>query len=135
MSENVDVVRALFEAVSRRDYDTAAHLLDPDAEWHNTAVFPGPRTVRGARAISQFWRDMFESYGGFGDAGGMEIEQLTEGDDVVVVQMHGWWRAAGGEVPLDARWAHIFWLRRSKICRGEAHGRYATALEAARLRE
>jgi ketosteroid isomerase-like protein len=135
MSSNVEVVRGLFEAVSRRDYDAAAHALDPDAEWQNTAVFPGPRTVRGASAISEFWKDMFDSYGGFANSGGMEIERVTEGDDVVVVLMHGWWRATGSGVPLDTHWAHTFWLRDTKIVRGEAHGHYGTALRAAGLRD
>jgi ketosteroid isomerase-like protein len=135
MPSNVEVVRGLFEAVSRRDYDAAALALDPDAEWHNTAAFPGPRIVRGARAICRFWEDMFDSYGGgSGGLAGMEIERVKEGDDVVVVLIHGWWRARG-DVPLEARWAQTFWLRDAKILRGEAHGQYGTALQAAGLRE
>ncbi len=131
--EDIDVVLGLLRAVSRGDYDAAARALDANAEWHNTAVFPGPRTVRGAWAICQFWEDLFESYGGFGESGG-EIERVTEGDDVVVVLMHGWWRTEGG-VPLDTHWAQTFWLRDGKIIRGEAHGHYGKALEAAGLRE
>ena len=135
MPTNVEVVRGLFEAVSRRDYDTAALALHPDAEWHNTEAFPGPRTVRGAKDICRFWEDMFDSYaGGSGGAARMEIERVAEGDDVVVVLIHGWWRARG-DVPLDTRWAQTFWLRDAKILRGQAHGKYDTALDAAGLRE
>jgi ketosteroid isomerase-like protein len=135
MSTNVEVVRGLFEAVSRRDYDAVALALHPDAEWHNTEAFPGPRTVRGARAICRFWEDIFDSYGGgSGRSAGMEIERVAEGDDVVVILIHGWWRARD-DVPLDTRWAQTFWLRDARILRGQAHGQYDTALEAAGLRE
>jgi ketosteroid isomerase-like protein len=135
MSEqNVEVVRGLFDAVSRGDYDAAARFLHADAEWHNTAVFPGPRTVHGPEAITQFWKDMFRSYGG-GGSSRMQIERVTEVNDVVVIAVHGWWSGSEGGVPLETRWAQTVRVRDGKALRGEAHGSYRKALEAVGLRE
>jgi len=128
---NVETVRRFFEAVRRRDYDTVAAVMDPDAEWQNTASFPGPRVVHGASAIAHFLEDMFASYGGSGGSR-MEIEKVTEGDDVVVTLARGTWRSGGG-VPLETRWGQIFELRDGRIVRVEVHGDHARALRIAGL--
>jgi uncharacterized protein len=129
--ENVETVRRFFDAVARRDYDAVADLLDDDAEWHNTGSFPGPGVVHGARPIAEFLEDMFRSYGGSGGSR-MEIEDVTEGDDVVVTLARGQWRSGGG-VPLETRWGQIFRLREGTIVRVDVHGDHSRALEAAGL--
>jgi ketosteroid isomerase-like protein len=129
--ENVEVVRRLHEALRRGDFDGAVGELEPDAEWHNTAVFPGPKVVRGATAIVEFLRDMFEAY----SVGGATIENVAEGDDIVVAELHSWGHGAGSGIPIDSRWANIFWLRDRKVIRVDTHGRYAKALEAVGLSE
>ena len=40
---NVEIVRRVVEALRVGDYDRAASDFDPDAEWHNTDMFPGRR--------------------------------------------------------------------------------------------
>jgi uncharacterized protein len=129
--EHAAIVRRLFEAVSRRDYDAVAELFAADAEWHNTSAFPGAAVVHGGPQIARFLEDMFSSYGGTGGSG-MEIEEVTEGTDVVVTRARGWWRSGGG-VDLETRWAQIFRFRDGRVSRVDVYGDHARALEAARL--
>jgi ketosteroid isomerase-like protein len=133
--ENVEIARRLFEAVSRGDYDNSALPVDPDVEWHNTASFPGPRTVRGATAVAQFLRDMFQAYGGSADSVGMEIEEIVDVDDAVVIGARGWWRASASGLPFDTNFGLSFRFRNGKLVRGEAHRHYRAALKAVGLGE
>jgi ketosteroid isomerase-like protein len=133
--KNVKIVRRVVETIGSGDYDLAASYLDPDAEWHNTAVFPGPKSVVGAKAIAGFWRDLFGAYGGETAAAGMEIEKLVDAGEVIVILIHGWGSGQSSGVPIETRWAHVLRLRDSRVVRVETHGRFASALEAAGLSE
>jgi ketosteroid isomerase-like protein len=129
--ENIEVTLALVAALSDGDYDGAAEHLHPSAEWHNTAVFPGPRVVLGAPAIRDFWEDMFEAYSASAENSGMKVEELAEVDDKVIVLMHGWGHGAGSRIPFDTRWAHVLEVGDSKVLKVQTYGDYDKALEAA----
>jgi ketosteroid isomerase-like protein len=130
--ENVEIVRRMFEAVWRRDYDDAGSCFRADAEWHNTSAFPGPRTIVGPKAIFAFWRELFES---FENEGEMEIEEVSEGGDCVVLGVHSRGRGKGSGVPVDVHWALTFDLHDEKIARVDVSGDYAKAVLAAELTE
>jgi len=127
---NVDTVLQLVEALSNGDYDRAAEHLDADSEWHNTAVFPGPRIVVGAKAIRDFWEDLFEAYAAGAAGVGMEVEKVAESGDTVVVLVHGWGHGSKSGIPFDTRWAHAIQVRESRVVRTETYGRYEKALAA-----
>ena len=129
--ENVEVVRRFVECWASGNIDAAVTELHPDAEWHNTAVFPGPRTVRGAKAIEDFWRDLTEAW----SLGGGRMERVADGGDVVVIEVRGWARGHGSGVPVDTRWAHSFRLQGGKVVCVRTYGSYGKALEAAGLSE
>jgi ketosteroid isomerase-like protein len=131
--ENVEVVRRLLDAFGRRDYYEATRCLHEDAEWHNTASFPGPRTVTGSRAISEFWDTLVESFDE--SEGGSEIEKVAVGSDRVVVGIRTQGRGAGSGVPIDVRYGLGFSLKEGRIRRVDVSGSYGKALEAAGLSE
>ena len=131
--ENLEAVRGLIGAISRRDYEVVAEYLAPDAQWHNTNVFPGPITVVGADAIEEFLRDLFEAYRG--GSSGIEIEELVDGGETVVVGLHGWGHGMSSGVPIDSRWAHAIRFSGVKVVEVNTYGRLSSALEAAGLRE
>ncbi len=131
--ENLELVRRFIESVGNGDYEAAAQRLDPGAEWHNTAVFPGPRTVVGSDAIVGFWRDFFDIQRG--GSSGMKAEELMDGGEIVVVKVHGWGRGVGSGVPIDLRWAHILRLRDGKVIRVDTYGQFDRAVEVAGLSE
>ena len=132
MSEdNLEIVRAAFGAIRERDRDTAAALFTPDAEWHNTSSFPGPRVCVGPDAIIDFWVTLTEDFESVSD----EIEQVSSGDDRVVVGFHQWGRGRQSGVPFDLRYAAVIELAHQRIVRIDIHGGYAKALKASGLRE
>jgi ketosteroid isomerase-like protein len=128
--KHLDVVRQALEAVRTCDEIQATELFDPDAEWHNTSVFPGERVWRGPQAIIAFWRTFSEAYA----EGGTKIERYRESERWVVAGFHSWGRGRASGAPLDVRWAAIFELRDRRVTRVEVHGSYAEAIEAAELR-
>jgi ketosteroid isomerase-like protein len=129
--ENVEIVRAAFAAIRDRDRRAAAALLTPDAEWHNTSSFPGPRVCVGPDAIIDFWVTLTEDFEGVRD----EIEQVLDVDDRVVVAFHQWGSGRQSGVPFDLRYAAIIELVDQRVVRVDIHGEYAKALEAVGLRE
>jgi ketosteroid isomerase-like protein len=59
--ENVEIVRAAFDAWSRGDLDAWLAEADPDIEWYVLPDAPDPGPHRGRRAILEraaLWRDM-----------------------------------------------------------------------------
>jgi ketosteroid isomerase-like protein len=131
--ENVETARLLIERISLRDYDSVAKYLAPDAQWHNTNVFPGPTSIIGAEAIVEFLRDLYEAYRG--GSSRIEIEERVDAGETVVVGLHGWGHGMSSGVPIDTRWAHVLQFRGPKVVRVDTYGRYAKALEAAGLAE
>ncbi len=129
--ENVEIVRAALTAVRDRDRRTAAAVFAPDAEWHNTTAFPGPRVCVGPDAIIDFWVTLVEDVA----AEGNEIEQVREFDGRVVVGFHQWGSGRRSGAPFDVRYAAIFEFVDQRIVRVFVHGHYAKALEAAGLAE
>ena len=96
--ENVRTVHRFLRALDRRDYENARPCLCRDAEWHNTAAFPGSRTIVGPQAIVDFWQALVESFDPA--EGGMEVENVTESGDLVVIGL----RSRGHGVTSVARY-------------------------------
>ncbi len=129
--ENVEVVKAAFEAYNRGDLDAWAADADPDIEWHvlPEATDPGPH--RGRQVIlerGKLWQQMF---------GGLRVEVLEyidAGDYVIApVRMRGRAPGSDAEVALDEVYVSKF--RNGKIVELREYRTKADALEAAGLRE
>ena len=131
--ENIELARRALDAVRRGDSDGAAQCFHPDAEWHNTAAFPGQRIVIGPEAIIEFGKDLWASFATEGERG--EVERVRASGDRVVVGVHSQGRGKGSGVPVDVRWAITLTLREGKLARADVRGDYAKALEAAGLEE
>jgi ketosteroid isomerase-like protein len=130
---NEELARGFVSALDRRDYASVAAVLDPTAEWHNTAAFPGRRTIIGPRAIIDFWRDLVAS---FAEAeGGAEVEQMRSTGDLVVIGLRSWGRSATAGVPIDLRWGLTLRLRAGRIVRADVSGDYGRALESTGIQE
>jgi ketosteroid isomerase-like protein len=129
--ENLEIVRAAFRAARDLDRRAAAAVFAPDAEWHNTTEFPGPRVCIGPDAIIDFWITLVEDVATEGN----EIEQVREVDGRVVVALHQWGCARRSGVPFDVRYAAIFEIVDRRIARVFVHGHYAKALAAVGLSE
>jgi ketosteroid isomerase-like protein len=132
----MDVVRSLFDAVSRRDAATVRELYYPEVEWDNTR---GPvkglnerKVYRGYEAVWHWWREYWEPWERVWD----EVEELIDaGDHVVPVQTtHARGVLNGLAVDL-AHVAAVWTFRRGKIVRVALFTTRAEAPEAVGLRE
>jgi ketosteroid isomerase-like protein len=112
MSENLDLVRSMFEAWGHgdiegflREHFEPTARLDLSENIFNPAVYEGyEEMARQRREVSHVW-DVFE----------IEVEQLFERDDVVAAftHEHGRGEASGVEVSRDT--AFLIRLRNGKV--------------------
>jgi ketosteroid isomerase-like protein len=133
MSENVKIVRRLYESWTRGDFRSGVDAFDPEVEFIvDASVAPDPASVRGVAAMGEAWR---ESLAGWGDFRAGKVERVVETADGVVVFNHleGRGRISGATVDQPAR-AAVFTFRNGRIVRLRLTDRSA-GLEAAGLSE
>ena len=130
--ENVEIVRTLFSAFDRADYEATLEALDPEIEWQvPPGISIGQEVYRGREEV----RRGFTEWLGAWDTYRFETrEMLDHGDHVLVggVQI-GRGRGSGLEVRLPT--FHVFTLRDCKVTRHRSFRERTEALEAAGLRE
>jgi uncharacterized protein len=131
--ENVEIVRRIYEAFLRGDWDQPAQLLDPDVELHGTVGgLSEGSVVRGLQRIRQeFEQEDAEAW----DERRLEPERLIDGGDRVVVLLHEFRRGRGSGVEVETDTAVVVELRHGRVIRIQGYMDRASALEAAGLRE
>ncbi len=129
--ENVEIVRAGYDAFSRRDLDAALANVDPEIEWRQSTALPDARTFRGHDGVRGFFEQIFELF----DRSDFVPEEITDlGDQIVVLHRFvGYGRSSG--VPVEATEAALWTLRDGKAIRQQAFPTKEDALEAAGLEE
>jgi ketosteroid isomerase-like protein len=128
--ENVDVVRGIWEADRRRDWDAVYAAYDGDVVWEDHAGLWGDWGVaRGPDGIQDAWRRWHEAF----EEVHFEFGEVAHDGDVVVVtyEIHGRGRGSGVEVrqPITLVWG----LAEGKVVRIHAYLTREEALEAAGL--
>jgi ketosteroid isomerase-like protein len=133
--ENVEIVRRVFEATTRRDAEAVAALYDPSVEMDTSRATLGrlvaPGVYRGHEGVQRFLRTYNEAW----QQMDYEIEELIDaGDQVVsVVNNRGRGRSSGIEVEL--RLPGVWTIIGGKIIRVVFFTTREEALEAAGLSE
>jgi len=130
--ENVEVLKALYDAGNRGDREAFLASLDPAAEWHVTGVvLDQQRVYRGREAIWEYISTFAEEFAEFR----VDAEDFFDAGDrvVVVARLVGRGRASGATV--DLRFASVVTFRNGRILRGENYADTKQALEAAGLQE
>jgi ketosteroid isomerase-like protein len=136
--ENVEIVRRVFDAASRRDSATVLALYDPEVEWdYSRGPFRdlfGGEVYHGHEGARRFFREYYapETWQSVED----NLEELIDaGDHVVsVVNTRARGRASGASV----EWTHnagVWTIREGKVMRVAWFGSVDEALEAVGLRE
>ena len=130
--EHVEVIRALYEAFNRRDFDQIATYVDPDFE-----IQPLPAMiamtgdkVKGYGEAKRFWLSFFEGF----DEIQVEPRELVEVGDMVVAELR--WRGRGRNgIEVEQFHTDLWFFRDGRIARVEGFATKTEALEAAGLSE
>jgi ketosteroid isomerase-like protein len=131
MSENVEIVKVLMDAVNRRDIDTYAGVTTPDFEWFPVFAARVEQDVyRGREGIETFLREVDETWEEFRP---LPEEYRDLGDQVLALgRLKTRGRASGA--PVDSPWAGIYDMRRGKVSRIRTYLDHGEALRAAGLK-
>jgi ketosteroid isomerase-like protein len=127
--ENVELVRRMWEAFLRRDFEQALSAFDPDVEWDGTNL-PDGRVSRGHDAI----RDHTARWASTWDGWTVELEQFIEAGDEVVLFIREKGLSKSG-IEMDERHAEVYTVKGGKILRRRGFSDVNEALEAVGLSE
>jgi ketosteroid isomerase-like protein len=131
-SENVEVVKRIFEAAARRDAAGVLAAYDQDVEVDFSgapqAGMIGARVYRGHEGLRRWFREWHDAWADVHD----EVEEVIDaGEHVVsVVNQHARGRASGVEVE-QKHVAGVWTLRDGKVIRVVWFSSRAQAIEAA----
>src|SRR5215216_488207 len=128
--ENVEVVRACYEALNVGDMDAARGLFAPDIVMRMPEDWPEPGPFVGRDAVMRQLERMGETW----DAAALvPISDFIDVADRVVVRFI--WRGTGHGPESNMEVSGIYSLRNGRIFGGEHFWDHAEALEAVGLRE
>jgi ketosteroid isomerase-like protein len=130
--ENIEVMRRVFEAHERRDWDAVYALYAPDIVWEDVDSLWGDwGTARGVDGVRAAWRRWL----GVLERPTFTAEEFRDaGDDVLVgVRMHGRGRESGIEVEQVV--TMLWTVRSGRAERVRVYRDRADALAALDLRE
>jgi uncharacterized protein len=128
--ENIETVRAGFEAWNAGDMDAVRELYDPDVIMRAPEGWPEPGPFIGREAVMHQFEQLRETW----DADTAEpVSDFIDAADHVVVRMI--WRGAGRGPESSMEWTIIFTVRNSRIFGVEYFWDHAQALDAVELPE
>ena len=131
--ENVEIVRAIYAAFNRREWD--ALFRHTDLEFAFTYRNPGLTADAGIRRGRDEVVAFAEEYGGAFDSLIWEPKKFFEGEDriVAIVSVHS--RPRGGDVDMVVPAGHLWKIREGVVLSLESFPEPQSALEAAGLSE
>ena len=129
--ENVEMVRAGYDAFNRGDIEAALSPLHPDIEWWPAADEPITEPYRGHDG---YGRLIAEARGGVPDLQ-TEIEELFVIGGRVVVCVRFWGHGRDSGAPVEIRETHVARVRDGKILEVREYRAKEEALEAVGLSE
>jgi ketosteroid isomerase-like protein len=111
--ENIAIALRIFDAYSRRDFDAALALMDPEVEAHNPPEVPEAAIHRGREAVRRDWEQTLELFDDFS----VELEEYFDaGDDLLVYLLYRG-RSRGSRAEVVAPMAHVWTFRDGKVIR------------------
>ena len=126
---NVEVVRTVFDAVNRGEWDTVLASYSPDTEWDDRDLRPEGAIHRGIDAMRSEMRAWFGTWANYWQ----EIEQVHDAGENVVVVVHESGEGKGSGAVMDQRIGVVITVRGGLIVRTRLYRDPAEALEAGGL--
>ena len=132
--ENVEIVRSIYEAFNRRDWDAAFRDARPDVEM-TTPPEPvgGPAggTYRGREEVQGFWEEVLTPF----EVWTAEPEDFFESGDQIAVVVKARWRPKGSSAEVENRTGALWTIRDGTVVSMRFFGKPEEALEAVGLSE
>ena len=125
--ENVEVIRAGYEAFARGDVDAVLSGLDPEIEVRPAPEFPGEDSYHGHTgflAYSERWLESWEEYR-------LIPEEFIDVGDRMVVVHRAVGRGKGSGIDVDVRVGHLLTFRNGKVLHFVSYLDRGEALRAA----
>jgi ketosteroid isomerase-like protein len=133
--ENLEIVRRIYDAVTRRDAAAAFELYSEDIVWDTSswrqAELDQKRVYTGHEGVRRAWRERLAAFGEID----FEVEELIEVGDRVVAVIRDRQIGRSSGVPISNSHAAIWTLAGGKVTRLEIFDGRRQALEAAGLPE
>ena len=128
--ENVEIVKASFEAWNAEDMDALRELYHPDAIARPPEGWPEPGPFVGREAVMRQFEQLRQTF----DADTWEwISDFIDAADRVAVRVI--WRGAGSGPDANLEMTDVFMVRKGKIFGLECFWDHAEALEGLGLSE
>ena len=129
--ENIEIVRAAFEAFLGGDQEKTAQLVDPEVEFHGTVGgLQEGQIARGQSQIDEtFEAEDLEAW----EERRLEADGFIDAGDDVVVLLHEYRRGRGSGVELEIDTAVVFTVRDGRVLRMQGYMDPAAAQKAAGL--
>ena len=122
--ENMKIVRTVFDATNRGDWDTVLAAYSADTEWDDRDLRPEGAVHRGIDAMRAEMRAWFGTWSDYGQ----EIEQAIDAGEHVVVVVRERGTGKGSGAVMDQRLGVVITLRAGLIVRTRLYREPAEAL-------
>ena len=129
MSENLDLVRSIYEQTAAGDL-SAVDRLPYDFELVTGPELPDAGTYRGeaAKAFMRAWVDSFEGYT-------LQATEMVEAGNKVLVGVLQRGRPSGASAFVEGRWWQVVTVRQGEVSRIETFPDRRLAVQAVGLEE
>ena len=129
--ENVEIVRAVYEAANRGEFDTANSYMHPEIEFHTYAQSPQAGVYRGKEAVLKYNVDLFEQF----ESIRFEVDELVDAGDRVIVVTTQHAVPKGGQQEMRVHVAEVWVVRDGLLAERRSYSTKPEALEAVGLSE
>ena len=130
--ENVEVVRAGYDAFNQGDYEAWIGVYDENVEFLDLAETPDTGTFSGHAGV-RFWLAKLQE--AWGEGIRFEPLSIAQGDDVVVVDTLARGVGIGSDIKVEMTFYNVMRFRDQKVVWTRGFRERAEALEAAGLKE
>ena len=128
-TENVALVRQLYDGWMEGDVDRALEVLDPSIVWEAITDAPDAGTYQGHPGVRRYMEDWLGDF----DFEGMEFKEVVEGDDRLVIAQCGRGTGKGSGVKTEIHYACAYRMCDGNVVEIKEFRTKEEALEAAGL--
>jgi ketosteroid isomerase-like protein len=131
VTDNVAVIRRVYDATAIGDFEAVVRECDPEVEYISlVSAVEGGRSYQGHEGMRQFFSDLREAW----DVWIPQVEHLESDGDAVLAVGTSQIRGRGSGLDLQFEWGQVFHLRDGKVLNSRIYGKQDQAEAAFRAR-